>query len=140
MQYYVVKNKEPSMYFRGKGANMWGKYYNQASIYRFRKHAENAVEERAYRGEQAEVVEIQITEGAVTDTNVGCKWIPCSERLPEMSGSYLCCWKADDNPRITMSLLNFDGEGFPWERVNYYRNTRVWAWMPLPEPYREDGV
>lgn len=67
------------------------------------------------------------------------RWIPCSERLPEMSGSYLCCWKEDDDPRITMSVLNFDGEGFPWERVNYHSNTRVLAWMPLPEPYREDG-
>ena len=68
------------------------------------------------------------------------EWIPCSERLPEMSGSYLCCWKKDDDPRITMSVLNFDGEGFPWERLNYYYSkVRVIAWMPLPEPYREDG-
>ena len=37
MQYYVVKNKTTGEYFRGKGVNKWGKYFNQASIYRLRK-------------------------------------------------------------------------------------------------------
>ena len=64
-KYYVVRNIDTGQYFRGKGVNKWGKYYNQASIYRFRKHAENAVEEENRRGRHTEVVEISITE-------VGC--------------------------------------------------------------------
>ena len=60
--YYVVRHKETGQYFRGKGVNKWGKYFNQASIYRIKKHAENAVEEEARRGNPAEVVKLRITE------------------------------------------------------------------------------
>ena len=62
IKYYVVRNKKTGMYFRGKGTNAWGTYYNQASVYRFKKHAENAVYDMTRRGEQAEVVEILISE------------------------------------------------------------------------------
>ena len=33
-KYYVIKDKNTGLYFRGKGVNRWGKYFNQASIYR----------------------------------------------------------------------------------------------------------
>lgn len=62
-KYYVVRNKATGLYFRGKGENKWSKYYNQAAVYRFKKHAENAVVVLAHRGEQTEVVEIRIVEG-----------------------------------------------------------------------------
>lgn len=62
-QYYVVRDKNTGLYFRGKGANRWGKHYNQASIYRVRKMAENTIKEVSWHGEQAEVVPIQIIEG-----------------------------------------------------------------------------
>ncbi len=61
-EYYVVRDKNTGLYFRGKGVNRWGKYYNQASIYRIRAHAENTIKEVAWRGEQAEVVPIRIFE------------------------------------------------------------------------------
>lgn len=61
-QYYIVRDKNTGLYFRGKGVNKWGKYYNQASIYRIRKNAENAVEEESRRGASPEVVAIQIIE------------------------------------------------------------------------------
>ena len=60
--YYVVRHKETGQYFRGKGVNKWGKYFNQASIYRIKKHAENAVEEEARRGNPTEVVKLRIIE------------------------------------------------------------------------------
>ena len=60
--YYVVRHKETGQYFRGKGVNKWGKYFNQASIYRFNAHAENAVEEETRRGNPTEVVKIRIEE------------------------------------------------------------------------------
>lgn len=61
-EYYVVRDKNTGLYFRGKGVNRWGKYYNQASIYRIRANAENTIKEVSWRGEQAEVVPIQIFE------------------------------------------------------------------------------
>jgi hypothetical protein len=62
-EYYVVRDKNTGLYFRGKGVNRWGKYYNQASIYRIKANAENSIKEVSWRGEQAEVVPIQIIEG-----------------------------------------------------------------------------
>ena len=61
-QYYVLRNKDTGMYFRGKGVNRWGKYFNQATIYRVRGTAEASVREVSWHGEKAEVVPIQIFE------------------------------------------------------------------------------
>ena len=61
-QYYVIRDKNTGLYFRGKGVNRWGKHYNQASIYRVKGMAENTVKEVSWRGEQAEIVPIQIIE------------------------------------------------------------------------------
>lgn len=62
MQYYVIKDKNTGLYFRGKGVNRWGKYLNQASIYRVKKMAEHTIKEISWRGEQAVVVHIKIIE------------------------------------------------------------------------------
>ena len=69
-EYYVVRDKNTGLYFRGKGVNRWGKYYNQASIYRIRANAENTIKEVSWRGEQAEVVPIQIIEDVVPRSEV----------------------------------------------------------------------
>jgi hypothetical protein len=61
-QYYVLRNKDTGMYFRGKGVNRWGKYFNQATIYRVKGTAEASVREVSWHGEKAEVVPIQIFE------------------------------------------------------------------------------
>lgn len=61
-EFYVVKNKETGEYFRGKGANRWGKDFNQASVYRIRKNAENVVKAVSWHSENAEVKRIWITE------------------------------------------------------------------------------
>lgn len=62
MEYFVVKNKKTGLYFRGKGVNKWGTYFNQASIYRIKAMAENAVEEENRRGADCVVVPIEIRE------------------------------------------------------------------------------
>lgn len=60
------------------------------------------------------------------------RWIPCSERLPNVNGDYL----------VTFRYLIFypvevcefkDGK---WESGMY----DVVAWSLLPDPYREDGA
>ena len=62
MEYYVIKNKTTGEYYRGKGANKWGKYYNQASIYRIKGSAEFSLEELQRRGNDVEIMIINITE------------------------------------------------------------------------------
>ena len=74
---------------------------------------------------------------SVTDTNVGGKWIPCSERLPDIKeGKY-----ASDCVLVTLKW--WDGEIS--ETVGWYNRTGTWseggkmckviAWMPY-EPYK----
>ena len=81
----------------------------------------------------------------VTDTNVGSKWIPCSERLPPIDMSY---------PNAKDYLVYYE-HGY-YDVASYSNIDRFWhehttephwiceqyckvvAWMPLPEPYKED--
>ena len=71
------------------------------------------------------------------------RWIPVSERLPEFTADY----------KVTVGI-NYDGGGmFPEVRIALYNKVyKCWvvyesdraivgdviAWMPLPEPYKED--
>ena len=67
IDYYVVRNKSTGFYFRGKGVNRWGEYYNQASIYRIKAHAQNTANWLNARGEKVEIVPIRITENPTED-------------------------------------------------------------------------
>ena len=62
MQYYIIKDKNTGLYFRGKGVNRWGKHLNQASIYRIKGMAEHTLEELSWRGEKGIIVPIEIIE------------------------------------------------------------------------------
>ena len=65
VQYYIIKNPDTGLYFRGKGVNRWGKYLNQASIYRIKGQAESSareINEQKRSGETATVVPIKIIE------------------------------------------------------------------------------
>jgi hypothetical protein len=65
VSYYVIKNPDTGLYFRGKGVNRWGKYFNQASIYRVKGTAEFSCKEiNQYKrdGERAVVIPIKIIE------------------------------------------------------------------------------
>lgn len=73
-------------------------------------------------------------------------WIPCSERLPEAEDMhkapkhrYLCfcsaygCSKICVCARLDGAISSFwDWYGVP------FKDTEVLAWMPLPEPYKEE--
>ena len=68
IQYYVIKNADTGLYFRGKGINRWGKYLNQASIYRVRGQAEftvNEINQCKRSDEHAVLVPIKIIEGLI---------------------------------------------------------------------------
>ena len=61
------------------------------------------------------------------------KWIPCSERLPK------------EGQKVLVTIESASGKKFV--RIDHIRDGNWWlfktesakAWMPLPEPYREDG-
>ena len=76
----------------------------------------------------------------------GNGWIPVKERLPEWEGRYLVTF---GNPRRvglagygTCQRDIFGKEiGFGWYDLHegeYYSRDAIIAWMPLPEPYREE--
>ena len=70
IKYWVIKNPDTGLYYRGKGENRWGKYYNQASIFRIRGQVEESCNwiNRCHRdGERAVIVEIKISEVLVED-------------------------------------------------------------------------
>ena len=58
-------------------------------------------------------------------------WIPCSERMPEVCGRYLCT--NNDPGEYGVGIDTWLGDENGWL---YYEKTI--AWMPLPEPYKED--
>ena len=64
------------------------------------------------------------------------QWIPVSERLPENNG----CMLVTIDDAIEFGKYE-DGEWSIWvcEHWDEWDAKGVTAWMPLPEPYREDG-
>lgn len=59
-------------------------------------------------------------------------WIPCSERLPEIAKSVLVTSTWPDGQRACHVSERM---------IHKWTNTfgaKVVAWMPLPEPYKED--
>jgi len=58
------------------------------------------------------------------------KWIPVLERCPDKTGAYL--------------ITHYDGDVFPRYYDGEDSSKKFWksyikAWMPLPEPYQEEG-
>ena len=59
------------------------------------------------------------------------QWIPVTERLPEGGGFYIV-------------TENVSEDGDKWVGLRWYSTVHGWefdpvAWMPLPEPYQEEG-
>lgn len=83
------------------------------------------------------------------------EWIPVKERLPEKDGDYLVCFEEgyrEDYGLNEIGIMPFDVDcenfGYWTEYFDHnslgslgrdFDSANVTAWMPLPEPYREDG-
>ena len=64
-------------------------------------------------------------------------WIPCSERLPEEETDVLIC-NANGDIAISRGSYSTEAEDdFIWY-TSGWRFGKVIAWMPLPEPYKEE--
>ena len=62
IQYFIIKNPDTGLYYRGKGVNRWGKYLNQASIFRIKGQVVDSCEQINRRGEMAVIIPIKIIE------------------------------------------------------------------------------
>lgn len=99
-----------------------------------------------FRNGCLEGIEALMAEGEIYDINY-TGWIPCSERLPEAEDMYqppdqryLCQLEAYGERKFCV-LSRLKGAISPfwdWYGVAVH-DSEVTAWMPLPEPYREDG-
>ena len=66
------------------------------------------------------------------------QWIPVTERLPEKQERVLT---VDKYGSICVSewLPSVDDDLYGWMSDIHELENDIIAWMPLPEPYREDG-
>ena len=61
------------------------------------------------------------------------QWIPCSERLPDKSGTYICnCVESDINH---VTFIKWQSRYKRWDLNGRRTFWRVTAWKPIPEPY-----
>jgi hypothetical protein len=58
-------------------------------------------------------------------------WVPCSERLPTETGSYLVTGKGDPGDEPFLGIVNFDGTTFSYPEF-------VTAWMRKVAPYNPE--
>lgn len=61
-------------------------------------------------------------------------WTPCSKRLPDSSGTYLCT--CIDAGRRLVTLIKWQPKIKAWNLNGARAYWKVVAWQPLPEPYK----
>lgn len=76
----------------------------------------------------------------IINTLQDSRWIPCSERLPDVAG-YEVLATLENNYGQRRCAIAFMGYGdFKWYCNNKEIDLDFWkviAWRPLPEPYKE---
>ena len=90
--------------------------------------------------ETMRVIAKEIVKEVAEEYNNG--WIPCSERLPEDNGVYFVTLDDDIMPRC-IDVRNFRNGVFEQRFIvsplqGKCPEEKVVAWMPLPEPYKEN--
>ena len=95
---------------------------------------------------------IELELGTLPSAQPEQRWIPCSERLPEEYGEFLVTMtekaKAKDLgfdiDETYIRKMRYNSNGWQLPRhipswINEAVKDEVLAWMPLPEPYQEEG-
>ena len=94
-------------------------------------------------------IELETLRMAVRALDSKPRWIPCSERLPEMheevdyTGKYeesdlvLICDASELHPQVHVGLCGKFGDRIWWRTREWKVLDKVTAWMPLPEVYEE---
>ena len=96
-------------------------------------------------GTQQEVCTFLVNYMDVLEKQITDDWIPCSERLPEKMGRYLCTVGANfRNPRemyYAPQEWADKSDDATWRSVDgsYVFDWFVTAWQPLPEPYKAES-
>ena len=98
-----------------------------------------------FGGEHAEFIKL-----ALKALEQESRWIPCSERLPEEKDAgilkklgtekrseYVLATVEVKGERMTVTACTYDGK-WDWKMKYAFPDFKVVAWMPLPEPYREE--
>lgn len=68
------------------------------------------------------------------------RWIPCSERLPKEHGYYIVQTDGSHNAVIDIAEYGIFFRKPEYEYVwEWNKASKILAWMPLPEPYKEEG-
>ena len=68
-----------------------------------------------------------------TDNNVGSKWIPVTERLPDTFGEFIVAVKPVDG-ELYSDYADYDPFAKRWTTGIFFEiGSKVTCWMPLPE-------
>lgn len=65
------------------------------------------------------------------DVEEETRWIPCNERLPEDNTDVIVCFYSG-----TVTEMRYWGNGI-FQGIYEHTTKVIVAWMPLPEPYKE---
>ena len=95
-------------------------------------------------------VELEALRMAVQALEEKPRWIPCSERMPEMheevdytgrqeeSDLVLICDASELHPQVHVGRCSRIGDKVWWMTREWKVLDKVTAWMPLPEVYSEE--
>ena len=66
-----------------------------------------------------------------------CQWIPCSERMPVESGTYVV--NAIENHMVHVTFAKWMPRMKKWNLTGSRSYWKVTAWQPLPHPFQPNG-
>lgn len=105
---------------------------------RLKQYADKYSDCYKYAGVHVKVIQdmIEQLQGDLEQDEKESGWIPVSEGLPEVSGTYqVTCM---DGRIYRSTYAKFQSKLKRWELTGARSYWKVIAWMPLPEPYKED--